>query len=39
VLGGHAVFFYFMDISVARAFVETFACGLAVISTAQSRPG
>jgi len=26
-----AVFFYFMDIALARAFVERFACGLAVI--------
>jgi hypothetical protein len=26
------VFFYFVDISVAKAFVERFACALAVVS-------
>jgi hypothetical protein len=33
-LGVEAVFFYFVDISVAKAFVERFACGLAVIEPA-----
>ena len=28
-----AALFYFMDIAVARAFVERFACGLAVVAT------
>jgi hypothetical protein len=32
-LGIDAALFYFMDVTVARAFVERFACGLAVIST------
>jgi hypothetical protein len=27
-----AALFYFVDISVARAFIERFACGLAVVS-------
>ena len=30
-----AVFFYFVDISVARAFIERFACGLAVVQTVE----
>jgi len=34
-LGIEAALFYFMDITVARVFVERFACGLAVISTAR----
>ena len=29
--GSDASFFYFVDISVAKAFVERFACGLAVV--------
>ena len=33
-LGRDAAFFYFVDITVARAFVERFACGLAVGITA-----
>ena len=33
ILGGDAVHFYFVDISVAKAFVERFACGLAVIES------
>jgi hypothetical protein len=32
VLGSDAALFYFMDVSVARAFVERFACGLTVVS-------
>jgi len=31
-LGCDAALFYFMDIAVARAFIERFACGLAVVS-------
>jgi hypothetical protein len=34
-LSVEAVFFYFVDISVAKAFVERFACGLAVVSHRQ----
>jgi hypothetical protein len=34
-LGADAVHFYFMDIAVARAFVERFACGMAVVSASQ----
>ena len=33
VLGRDAALFYFMDIAVARAFIERFACGLAVVQT------
>ena len=33
-LSGQAVFFYFVDVGVAKAFVERFACGLAVIEAA-----
>jgi hypothetical protein len=32
VLGADAALFYFMDVSVTRAFVERFACGLAVVT-------
>jgi hypothetical protein len=34
-----AALFYFMDVSVARAFVERFACGLAVVQTVERDPG
>ena len=37
VLGRDAAHFYFADISVAKAFVERFACGLAVVTTVQPR--
>ena len=30
-----AALFYFMDVSVARAFVERFACGLALVQTVE----
>jgi len=30
-LGTDAAFFYFVDIGVAKAFVERFACGLTVV--------
>jgi hypothetical protein len=30
-----AALFYFVDITVARAFVERFACGLAVVQTVE----
>jgi len=33
-----AAFFYFMEIGIARAFVERFACGLAVIAIAGQAP-
>jgi hypothetical protein len=36
-LGVEAAMFYFLDIETARAFVQRFACGLAVIGA--SRPG
>jgi hypothetical protein len=32
-LGIEAAFFYFMDVDVAKAFVDRFACGLAIIET------
>ena len=32
ITGVDAALFYFMDVSVARAFVERFACGLAVVT-------
>jgi hypothetical protein len=32
-LSVEAVFFYFVDISVAKAFVERFACGVAVVQS------
>jgi hypothetical protein len=35
--GGDAARFYFMDIAVPRAFVERFACGLAVVTMAFER--
>lgn len=31
-LGADAAHFYFVDISVAKAFVERFACGIAVVT-------
>jgi len=31
-LGVEAAYFYFMDVKLAQAFVERFACGLAVIT-------
>jgi hypothetical protein len=34
-LGVDAALLYFMDLSVARAFVERFACGLAVVQTVE----
>ena len=34
-LGTDAALFYFMDVSVAKAFVERFACGLAVVQTVE----
>ena len=37
VLGSDAAHFYFVSIEVARAFVERFACGLAVITTHHGR--
>jgi hypothetical protein len=38
-LGVDACYFYFMDVRIAHAFVERFACGLAVIvTTRQGRP-
>ena len=33
ITGVDAALFYFMDVSVARAFVERFACGVAVVQT------
>ena len=36
-LGMDAAFFYFMDIGVAKAFVERFACGLAVTTRVEDR--
>jgi len=35
VLGSDAALFYFVDVSVAKAFVERFACGLAVVQRAE----
>jgi len=35
VLGRDAALFYFVDVSVAKAFVERFACGLAVVQTVE----
>ena len=32
-LGADAIQVYFVDISVAKAFVDRFACGLAVVTT------
>ena len=37
ITGVDAALFYFVDLGVARAFVERFACGLAVVQ-ALSRP-
>ena len=37
VLGRDAALFYFVDVSVARAFVERFACGLAIIANARNE--
>jgi hypothetical protein len=37
VTGGDAALFYFVDISVAKAFVERFACGLAAGPTVAQR--
>ena len=34
-LGGDAAHFYFVDIGVAKAFIERFACGLAVVQTVE----
>jgi hypothetical protein len=34
-LGRDAALLYFMDVSVARAFVERFACGLAAVHTVE----
>lgn len=36
-LGVDAAFFYFVDISVAKAFVERFTCGLAVVASSVTR--
>ena len=33
-IGVDAALFYFVDVEIARAFVERFACGLAVITSA-----
>jgi hypothetical protein len=38
-LGVDAVHFYFVDINVARAFVERFACGLAVVTRVDRGDG
>jgi len=35
ITGVDAALFYFLDVSVAKAFVERFACGLAVIEPAR----
>ena len=35
-LGVEATYFYFMDIKFAQAFVDRFACGLAVITRVPS---
>jgi hypothetical protein len=35
ILGSDAAHFYFVDISVARAFVERIGCGLAVVQTVE----
>ena len=34
-----AALFYFMDVSVAKAFVERFACGLAVVTSTRLADG
>ena len=34
ITGADAALFYFVSIEIAKTFVERFACGLAVISTA-----
>ena len=36
VLGRDAALFYFMDVSVSKAFVERFACGLALVTSLSS---
>jgi hypothetical protein len=36
-LGVEAALFYFTDVAVAKAFVERFACGLAVVTTAHAK--
>ena len=35
-LGIDAALFYFMDVSVSKAFVERFACGLALVTSLSS---
>jgi len=37
ITGVDAALFYFMDVRVAKAFIERFACGLAVISTTRRQ--
>jgi hypothetical protein len=32
-IGVDAAFFYFLDVGIAKAFVDQFACGLAIIET------
>jgi hypothetical protein len=34
-MGVDAALFYFVDVAIARAFVERFACGIAVVSRRQ----
>jgi hypothetical protein len=34
-----AALFYFVDINVARAFIERYACGLAVVQTMERGAG
>ena len=38
-LGMDVAFFHFVDISVAKAFVERFACGLAVVTAGSGGTG
>ena len=37
--GVDAALFYFMDVTVAKAFVERFACGLAVVTSTRLADG
>jgi len=37
ITGVDAALFYFLDVSVAKAFVERFACGLAVVISSRNE--
>ena len=39
ITGVDAALFYFMDVTVAKAFVERFACGLAVVTSTRLADG